>query len=606
MLPAEERKLYIESLAPPPGYALDEALCTTYSLSLESLLSIPVNLVLAGLDPTGLGSNGDVWILEAIRRVADKLTVFCDADRIAVPEQSHLLYGLLEPAVVPLRAPRKGAFHPKLWLLRFTPTEGDGPAWMRILVLTRNLTMDRSWDLSLQLEGRIMGAYVAAQRPLGAFVMNMIELASSRPQPIASERRERLATLADEVRRVQLELPPGFDEVAFHALGFGQPSWLPEPSDRLVVVAPFVTSHALEALAGSTKEAVALLSRPEELDQIPSQTLAQFGRVAVLHEAAQSDDGDDDEASKANMLRGLHAKLYIAKRGWNTHVYVGSANASSAAFEGRNVELLVELVGKTSAIANKGIDGFLSDAGMGGLLVDYVVKERDVDPDLAAIESAREKLRQVAAWMEEHGALVRFATESGWCTPTLEVDVSEAFEGVASLRAWLVTTDSVTSSADALPLLRGVSVELPRCAAASTTSFVAFEAISSEHFDVSITFVVALRAIGIPSDRNEQITRMVVNNRDRFMQFISALLAGLGDHGLPLAGAETASSPGGVLRRMMEDGLLERLIRAKTRHPERLDGIRTLVQALEAHPSSAEIIPREFLEVWNLIAEEQS
>ncbi|MFN7701737.1 MAG: hypothetical protein ACK6CU_26160 [Deltaproteobacteria bacterium] len=45
MLPPDARKLYVDALSPPTGYELDEALCTTCSLSLESLLAVPVNLV---------------------------------------------------------------------------------------------------------------------------------------------------------------------------------------------------------------------------------------------------------------------------------------------------------------------------------------------------------------------------------------------------------------------------------------------------------------------------------------------------------------------------------------------------------------------------------
>ena len=63
------------------------------------------------------------------------------------------------------------------------------------------------------------------------------------------------------------------------------------------------------------------------------------------------DAGGDESATEADEaaggieeLTGLHAKLYVADRGWKTHIWTGSANATDAAFK-HNVEFLVELRG---------------------------------------------------------------------------------------------------------------------------------------------------------------------------------------------------------------------------------------------------------------------
>ncbi|MFN7699314.1 MAG: hypothetical protein ACK6CU_22890 [Deltaproteobacteria bacterium] len=603
MLPPDARKLYVDALSPPTGYELDEALCTTYSLSLESLLAVPVNLVLGSIDAKKLGSDGDVWILESIRRVARHLTLFCDADCIAPPAREHILFSLLEPAVVPVRAPGGGAFHPKVWLLRFRPAEGDGPAWLRVLVLTRNLSPDRSWDLSLLLEGRVTGAYVAAQRPLGQLVEQLLALVPAHAG-LDRERADRLRALGEDARKTQLQLPGGFGEVAFHLLGFDGKQWLPDPSERLVVVSPFVTKTALEALASTTREAVALVSRTEELARIAPSVLQAFGRIATLNEAAETEDGEDAEA--ASGLRGLHAKLYLAKRGWNTHVYVGSANATHAALlGGGNVEVLAELVGKTSQVGEKGIDGFLGERGVGPLLVDYSPPAEQVvdDPDA---ERARFELEKLGRSLETAGLRVRYEVEGDAALPTLEVERPAVLDRIETLTSWLVTTDAQSSSADVKALGRGEPAALPRCSVAATSRFVAFACTSATHPHVRHAIVLQVPAIDLPANRDDHIARLVVNNRDRFLQYLSALLAGLDEDALPASAALGGGDSVRAARSLAESGLLERLVRARSRHPERLDDVRRLVESLRATTEGTEVVPPEFFEVWDIVAGEPS
>ena len=52
-------------------------------------------------------------------------------------------------------APQGGVFHPKFWLLRYLPQDSGGPARYRLLVLSRNLTYDRSWDTMLRLDASL-------------------------------------------------------------------------------------------------------------------------------------------------------------------------------------------------------------------------------------------------------------------------------------------------------------------------------------------------------------------------------------------------------------------------------------------------------------------
>jgi hypothetical protein len=145
MLDPNERTLLFEALRPPENYALDYAIGTTYSLDLIALLSTP--LAFALLDRTNragqLVSDPGV-LLNALRRCADRITVFSQAGEVKVPAGHAQLVAFLERCVVEVTAPKGGVFHPKLWALRYA-REGY-PNRYRVICSSRNLTFDRSWD----------------------------------------------------------------------------------------------------------------------------------------------------------------------------------------------------------------------------------------------------------------------------------------------------------------------------------------------------------------------------------------------------------------------------------------------------------------------------
>ena len=123
-----------------------------------------------------------------------------------------------------------------------------------------------------------------------------------------------------------------------------------------------------------------LISRPDELSRIPKHSLDRFGAVKILHESAETDDGDDTVATQ-HVTRGLHAKAYIIEDGWKTTLYLGSANATVPCLvSGVNVEILAELTGYRSAVG--GIDALLGDDGLQEYLIDFVPPSAPPPPSL--------------------------------------------------------------------------------------------------------------------------------------------------------------------------------------------------------------------------------
>ena len=106
------------------------------------------------------------------------------------------LVALLENVIREVRRPRPGhIFHPKIWVLRFLD-RSEEPSY-RLLVLSRNLTGDRSWDTILWLDGRPEERPLAINEPLARFVAALSALSVTQ---LPSGRRAALAALAEELR----------------------------------------------------------------------------------------------------------------------------------------------------------------------------------------------------------------------------------------------------------------------------------------------------------------------------------------------------------------------------------------------------------------------
>ena len=179
-LDPEQRTLYGANLQPPAGYVFDAAVATTFSLDFETALAVPVSLALFAAENRDEILTHPLALLEGAERIAGRLLVFTDAGHIqAYARPYSRLCSLLERIIVEVAAPKGGAFHPKMWALRFKPVRPDEPTRLRLLVLSRNLTRDCSWDLALTLDGVVTRRPQAPNRPLVDLIRRLPDLATA-------------------------------------------------------------------------------------------------------------------------------------------------------------------------------------------------------------------------------------------------------------------------------------------------------------------------------------------------------------------------------------------------------------------------------------------
>lgn len=593
MLEPNNRLLLTQAFRAPAGYRFNAGIATTYSLDLTTLLGATAHLSMFGDEGAGEEFRNGIALLEALRRTSARLTVYCQTGQIGVPRMAHVLYGLLEPMVVPVTAPLGGVFHPKIIILRFEPTVSGQPVVFRALVMSRNLTYDRSWDVALVLEGSPTGRNRRDNEGLRDLVAGLPGMATVSVPPARHQQAE---SIAEEVHTVEWMLPDGFETLRFETLGLRPRRWRFPQSQRLAVISPFVSEEGLRALSDSTNDAVALISRPEELDKLAGSTRQLFQQNLVLREVLESEDGEDTPAG-TSVLRGLHAKVYIANSGWDTSIFLGSANATKAAIvDCINVEFLAGLTGKKSKV--KGIDEFLSAQGLGNALEPYSPGEPPTEE--AEVVAARERLEEARGLLSAAALRLSCQGEKDAWQLTLFPPGPISLRGISSVRAWPISLRT-EHSVDAMPLEHGCPVALPTCSLAAVTGFVAFE-LASEPAAERCCFVLNLPVDGLPEERRAAVVRTIVANREGFLKYLLFLLADFEEDGLPnellLAVSGDEASRGYRLQDALP--LLEEMTRALSRDPARLRSIKSLIDDLNRSDDGDNLVPPEFMDLWRV------
>ncbi|HEX8174612.1 MAG TPA: phospholipase D family protein [Pyrinomonadaceae bacterium] len=609
MLEPQSRRHLLEALRPPPGYTLDCAIGTTFSLDLLTLLTAPLAFTLFDWeDEEGQPTGDPLALLEAVRRYAERISIFCHAGQIAVPKGNQPLFSYLESSVFAVTPRQSGrVFHPKLWILRFT-TDEQAPLF-RLLCLSRNLTFDHAWDTVLILEGEYIerrNAY-SSNHPLGDFVAELPRLAL---RPLPKKVLADINRVQHELRRVIFEPPEGFDEIYFWPLGIEgtKRSWpfaaRERHLDRMLVVSPFVSDSCLQQLAEECNSRL-LISRPEELDLLESGSLERFEHVYVLSSAANPQEEADEVQSDITQehLSGLHAKLYIADAGWKARIWTGSANATYAAFNG-NVEFLVELVGEKSRC---GINAFLSQAQGQTSFRDML---QEFTPSEQAPDTKQKSLERMVELARREISVARFAAQitpvDGANTFRLSLRIEEGYslslpQGT-SVRCWPITLHeaaAITLATDSLDLATFSSISFE-----AITSFFAFEIIATEDDERAATrFVLNIPLTGAPEDRRERILRSLLSSKERVLRFILFLLAegGTDASAILLATRARLSGKEGNRSKGIELPLFENLVRALDRNPTKLDQVSRVINELMKSPEGLQLLPEGFNSIWEPI-----
>ena len=579
MLELDTRTLLLDALRPPMGHRLEIAVGTTFTLDLTALLAVPLAAALRdGVAPDQDPGAADdrleaLDLFETVRRLADRVVVFAQAGMTAVPKRYRPLYACIEDSVVPVRRPRPGRiFHPKLWALRFRRESGE--VHHRVVVLTRNLTFDRSWDVMVTADEE-----PDAER---AFDTTGLLAALGALPRLTNGRADQLALLDDLVTTLapaRLPLPPRAQAGEFVPLGWNDDSteWPFDDQCRdALVVSPFLTSKSADRFLRTATHGATAVSRPAAFDEVAGFLPSGATTLVPLPESEPSDDGLDPTT-----LQGLHAKVYVQdRRGGPYSMWIGSANLTDAALGG-NAELLVRINGERSEYGTAAVLGTERadrKLGLRDLLTDYC-PGGDVEPE------------------PEDGVLqglgIDIAAAGVHLTVQPSVDV-ETWDVVLQLGH---TLPDLELDARLLTLPAGLPIHggAARWTGLATPSITPYVVLGLVRGDRRHEVLVRAELDGDPGHRRSAVLASCMSSPEDFLRYVLALL-GEDD---PVTGSDDGAwAPAAMGAWLDPERILESLLLAASRSPERLGQLERLITELERTERGRGVIPNDFRAVW--------
>ena len=588
MLQPASRLTLIDAMRPPAGFGLESAMAVTFTLDLRALLAAPVAFALAG--PEGMapydGQHEPIELLHSLRAHSDKITVLSQVGETALPPTGRA-FAFLEQTVVPVQAPRGGVVHPKVWVLRYETSDGSKSVGksqqrLRVLVASRNLTFDTSWDTVVRLDEAADGSGVSLDA-----VADLFEgLLETTVGAVASEHQDRVYSLAAALRATGFAPPTGVEDLEVHVLGLTHaPPPLPVAAERSLIISPFVSDEFLAEVRPAPVDV--LVSRTDSLDRLDSSTLSRVAEVYVFDDGSTLDVDEGEHRSREDPgrpLSGLHAKVFAFEQFGRAHLFLGSANATGAAFTS-NVEILIELVGPVEQLGiDRLCDGSGDEPGLRTLFNTYGGPEPgDELEEGTSLDHARRTIARlpIEGHVEENG--------TGWTVTYLSREPLPVLDG-AEIRCW-----PLASAGNRRQIEPAESFEVRfQTSLEAISGFLAFEL---EHESGTLTqFVVPVPLTGVPEHRDRELLRALVGNAERFFRYLLALLnedAGQTD----LVGAvegvgakATGDSPANL-------PVLEQLLRTMRRNPSKLAGLHPLVVDLAADDA----LPTGFVDLWTTI-----
>jgi hypothetical protein len=486
------------------GYKIDYAVGTTYSLDLNSFMSLPFSLGFIE-DPDEAMKSSIAYLFTALRLCTGKLALFCNFSNIKAPEgQKNTFLGLIEKSIFPInpvnkmkKNPELVNFHPKVWIIQETGMNGEGSR-IKVIVMSRNITMDNSLDVVCELTG-VVGEKEAPQssqdkhKPLWDFLNYLKRYADQQKAKMI----ERLISSLKRVRKFDLDDSP-FDDYSFHPMGIkehmsdGQELLKQfQRSKEVMVISPFIDASTLQGFSSADRKT--LITREMSLS---SETVEFLGKDNIYITNQQMLDNEESHPVD------LHAKIYYTRdKEHRQHMHLGSANATWNGFN-RNVEFLL---GLRFAPHQCSYDKFREN---------FINEDKDC------------KFEQMMEIPEYTGDKVKEINETLVLRQTIsaihKAEVQPQEDGRYMIS--FITEEEITSEAYLYPLM----CPNLKTALTSSTRFCDLELEQlSEFYVIEVGYskqLIKIATDGIPDNRDEAICRRILN-RDHFMDCISFLLA---------------------------------------------------------------------------------
>ncbi len=583
--------IYNEIVA-TPGYELEFAVGTTYSLDAEAYMTIALSFARLG-DVTDTDFQSPLRLLEGIRQANNRVAIFCNRGGLQPPTRNNPLYAMLDKSVFEVADDRKGHelynFHPKIWVIKERAVDNHERRQIKVIIMSRNLTKDTSLDIAATMSAPL-GVSTSPEtrrkhRPLTEFLLTLADKAN----PGKRKKIRRMVADMDSMGEFVIESP--YEDYEFLPIHFGE-SLNPQidiKSDlaghKMMIVSPFIDKQLTDNRGNDNpikwlndykpSAQKVLVTRLDSLTQEIMEFYSSDNReVWVMSQIAEQND---------ILPMNLHAKMYFSwapkSKPDGIYYWLGSANATSNGF-GRNSEFLLRL---TMPIGRGRFEDFKAE---------FCDEKKQLCERITSLPTSD-------AEQEDHTLEVavrkNLISHSNLTAEVIERDGAYAVVIRARkvpdipARITFAPIQEPWNEAEMLPVTKECCIAVSSRALLSEFYILTVTLYDSTSKPVKMSLKIPTK--GIPEDRDDEIFRNLIDTRDKLMNYmelmitdrpqeLTALMMSCDDNGGNLTNSATTTRSTVVY---------ESLLRIAATNPDRLEDIQELVDRLDA-----DVVPDSF------------
>ena len=575
--PKDNRLDYGSILSPPNNYELDFAIGTTYSLDLDSLVGASISLGLSAENDSVLNKN-PIFLLEALRSTGDKIALFCESGQIKLPNKTTELYILLEDMVFQVTnenviKSKYASFHPKIWLIRYINDKNE--VLYRFVVLSRNLTFDRSWDISFAMDGHKITKSTSKNNPLIKLIEYLMHYSKD------ENKVNKMAEITKELENIDFELKSRiFEGFEFIVNGIdndfaiqNQQLFYSNSLENILIMSPFLSKEVIGNFnkRKNPKSKATLITQSMSLGNLKGCKFNNFDIFTLKDEIV---DGESLLSEESLKKQDIHAKMYVVEKTKYTDLYLGSLNASHNALNG-NVEFMIKLWAKKRRF---NINNVLKDIFNGDMdgpdnpfqLIDMskVTDDHDKGSNLNLVVKSIVRLNANAKTIQngnKYDVEIRFEKDCG----KYDIEIKPLLAEKTKKFSRELTFENLDK-----------------------TELSEFFVITVSKNDDEIKRVIKIPIDNLPDDRQKDVVSKIIKDKTAFIRYVAFLLGD--DYILSFTeeGDDDGTGPAGFTIQLPE--LYEKMLKAAMYNPEKFKEIEFLIKTL----SNDNAIPEGFDELY--------
>ena len=596
--PNYDRLDYGKILAPPAGYVLDFAVGTTYSLDLDALVGASLALGLSEETDSEV-MNNPVCLLEALRRTGDKVALFCEGGQIHLPGNVSSLYILLEKMVFTVKTDKQSgiakypSFHPKFWLIRYKNSNDE--YIYRIVVLSRNLTFDRSWDISFYMNGKVTKRNVRKNEPVCDFLRYLS--AQLPDDKNGKEKAKGIRSLISELPNVIFDpndrmfndyefIPNGIKRNNGKLYRFDETVLFNETFHEIFIMSPFISGDIIRNFNNRNdyspieNSRYMLVTRELSLGKLVPDDVSNFDIYTLRDRVIDGESSISDDATPAQK-QDIHAKLYMIKKYSTSNLYLGSLNASHNAVYG-NVEFMIRLESKNRYL---NMDK-LRDSLFGGDEDDEGNPFHKITLETAIVSEEDEGTNDLNAVIKDVNRINAHAV------------VNKSDDDHYSIAVYFDSFDTGIFTVSIRPLLSSKCEPMNEEISFENLTMdqlSEFYVVSVSDGDKTVERVMIIPTDGLPDEREKMIVSKVVNDSECFYRYVAFLLGDDSVISVLEANIVGANSNGEQNRpSYLLPALYEKMLQTAATSPERFRGIDYLIKTI----TKDGVIPDDFKKLY--------